>query len=95
MFVDVSDRLVGFGRCAGQIWLPGLLSELTHLVKALLLLLFVLHVADPRGEVPEADVGVLRLRGNNQELTQTYKRFFWVKMTNFLPPRSAFIRPFF
>lgn len=35
-------------------------------MQVFLSLLFVLHVADPRGEVPEADVGVLRLREHTQ-----------------------------
>lgn len=39
---------------------------LTHLVQVFLPLLFVLHVADPRREVPEADVGVLRLCEHTQ-----------------------------
>lgn len=46
----------------GEIRQPGLLSGLTHLVQAFLFLLFVLYVAHPRGKVPEADVGVLRLK---------------------------------
>lgn len=41
--------------------------KVTHLVQVFLSLLFVLHVADPRREVPEADVGVLRLWENTQE----------------------------
>lgn len=33
-------------------------------MQVFLSLLFVLHVADARRQVPEADVGVLRLRGH-------------------------------
>lgn len=53
--------------CVGEILQWDFLSESTHLVQVFLSLLFVLHVADARRQVPEADVGVLRLRGHTDD----------------------------